>query len=117
MPEALRKRLRLSSDDLLPATEFELTTAPDAMSAFEQTCLAIPASGAVIAVRDAAGLRCVGSLGDAAEVGSRLPPDFGMAIECLETGSVVFSDLTDDAQRLLHVGLTMEGVSQVRSAV
>src|SRR5579863_9058322 len=117
MPEALRKRLRLSSEDLLPATEFELTTAPDAMSAFEQTCLAIPASGALIAVRDPAGLHCVGSLGDTLEVGSRLPPDFGMALECLETGSTVFRDLTDEAQRILSVGMSMEGVSQVRSAV
>jgi hypothetical protein len=117
MPEALRKRQPFSPEDTLPPAEFELASASDAMSAFEQICLSIPASGAVIAVRDAAGLRCVGSLGDAAEVGSHLPPDFGMAIECLETGSVVFSDLTDDAQRLLHVGLTMEGVSQIRSAV
>jgi WD40 repeat protein len=117
MPEALRKRQRFTPEDTLPPAEFELASASDAMSAFEQICLSIPASGAVIAVRDAAGLRCVGSLGDAAEVGSHLPPDFGMALECLETGSVVFSDLTDDAQRLLHVGLTMEGVSQVRSAV
>ncbi len=87
------------------------------MSAFEQICLAIPASGALIAVRDASGLRSVGSLGDAPEVGSHLPPDFGMAIECLETNNAVYRDLTDDAQRVLSVGLTMEGVSQVRSAV
>ncbi len=87
------------------------------MSAFEQICLSIPASGAVIAVRDAAGLRCVGSLGDALEVGSRVPSDFGMALECLQNDSVVFSDLPDATQRVLHDGLTMEGVSQVRSAV
>src|SRR5579871_1901814 len=117
MPEALRKRLRFSPEDTLPPAEFELTSASDAMSAFEQICLAIPASGAVIAVRDSAGLRCVGSLGDAAEVGSHLPPDFGMAFECLDTGSVVFDDLTDDAQRPLQVGLTMDGVSHIRSAV
>ena len=117
MPEALRKRLRLTPEDSLPATEFELTCAPDAMSAFEQICLSIPASGALIAVRDAAGLHCVGSLGDAPEVGSRLPPDFGMALECLQTGWVVFGDLADDAQRILRVGMSMEGVSQIRSAV
>jgi WD40 repeat protein len=116
MPEALRKRLGLPSDDILPAPEFELTSAPDAMSAFEQICLSIPASGALIAIRDTTGLRCVGSLGDAAEVGSRLPPDFGMALECLETGSVVFSDLGDQAQRIMSVGMSMEGVSQIRSA-
>jgi WD40 repeat protein len=117
MPEALRTRLRLTPDDVLPATDFELNSATDAMSAFEQICLAIPASGAIIAVRDASGLRSVGSLGDAPEVGSHLPPDFGMAIECLENRSPVFRDLTDDAQRVLSVGLSMEGVSQVRSAV
>ena len=117
MPEALRKRLRLSPEDALPTADFELNSATDAMSAFEQICLAIPASGALIAVRDASGLRSVGSLGDAPEVGSHLPPDFGMAIECLETNNAVYRDLTDDAQRVLSVGLTIEGVSQVRSAV
>ena len=117
MPEALRTRLRLTPDDVLPTSDFELNSATDAMSAFEQICLAIPASGAIIAVRDASGLRSVGSLGDAPEVGSHLPPDFGMAIECLQSRSAVFRDLTDDAQRVLSVGLSMEGVSQVRSAV
>jgi uncharacterized protein with WD repeat len=117
MPDALRKRLRLTAEDVLPQADFELNSATDAMSAFEQICLAIPASGALIAVRDASGLRSVGSLGDAPEVGSHLPPDFGMAIECLETRDAVYRDLTDDAQRVLSVGLTMEGVSQVRSAV
>jgi WD40 repeat protein len=117
MPDALRKQLRLAPDDDLPTTDFELNSATDAMSAFEQICLAIPASAALIAVRDASGLRSVGSLGDAPEVGSHLPPDFGMAIECLETRDAVFRDLTDDAQRVTSVGLTMEGVSQVRSAV
>ena len=117
MPEAFRTRLSLPPDDALPASDFELNSATDAMSAFEQICLAIPASGAIIAVRDASGLRSVGSLGDAPEVGSHLPPDFGMAIECLETRSAVFRDFTDDAQRVLYVGMTMEGVSQVRSAV
>lgn len=117
MPEALRKQLRLTPDDALPATDFELNSTTDAMSAFEQVCLAIPASAALIAVRDASGLRSVGSLGDAPEVGFHLPPDFGMAIECLASGSAVYRDLTDDAQRVLSVGLTMEGVSQLRSAV
>jgi WD40 repeat protein len=117
MPEALRKQLRLNPEDSLPAAEFELTSATDAMSAFEHICLAIPASGALIAVRDATGLRCVASLGDAPEVGSRLPPDFGMATESLDTASVVSADFSDDAQRVLRVGMTMEGVSQIRSAV
>ena len=74
------------------------------MSAFEHFCLAIPASGALIAVRDTAGLHSVGSLGDAPEVGSRLPPDFGMALECLQTGAIVSADFSDDAQRVLRVG-------------
>ncbi len=87
------------------------------MSAFEQICLSIPASGALIAVRDSAGLHCVGSLGDAPEVGSRLPADFGIALECLRTGSVVAVDFPDDAHRVLGVGLTTEGVSLIRSAV
>ena len=117
MPEALRKRLGLASEDQFPAAEFELTTASEAMSAFEQTCFAIPASGAFIAVRDATSLHCVASLGNAPELGSRLPPDFGMALECLETGSVVFRHLSDDAQRVLSVGMSMEGVSRARSAV
>jgi len=117
MPEALRKRLRLNPEDTLPAAEFDLHSATDAMSAFEHVCLAIPASGALIAVRENGGLRCVGSLGDAPEVGSRLPPDFGIALECLFSGSVVSADFSDDAQRVLCVGITMDGVSQIRSAV
>ena len=87
------------------------------MSAFEHVCLAIPASGALIAVRETGSLRCVASLGDAPEVGSRLRPDFGIALECLVSGSVVSGDFSDEAQRLLRVGMTMEGVSQIRSAV
>jgi WD40 repeat protein len=117
MPEPLRKRLRLNPEDTLPAAEFALHSATDAMSAFEQICLSIPASGALIAVRDPTGLRCVASLGEASEVGSRLPPDFAMALECLESDSVVSADFSDDAQRVLRVGVTMEGISQIRSAV
>ena len=117
MPEALRKRLRLNPEDTLPAAEFDLHSATDAMSAFEHVCLAIPASGALIAVRETARLRCVASLGDAPEVGSHVPPDFGIAVECFETGSAVSADFSDDAERVLRVGMTMEGVSQIRSAV
>jgi WD40 repeat protein len=117
MPEALRKRLRLNPEDVLPSAEFDLTSATDAMSAFEHTCLAIPASGALVAVRETGGLRCVASLGDAPEVGSHLPPDFGIALECLFSGSVVSADFSDDAQRVLCVGITMDGVSQIRTAV
>ena len=118
MPEALWKRAETFPEEFSPNSEkFELTTASDAMSAFEQICFAIPASGAIIVVRNTNDLHCVASLGDAPEVGSRLPSDFAIAFKCLETGSVVLSDLPDDTTRAARVGATMEGVSRIRSAV
>jgi hypothetical protein len=65
------------------------------LSDFEQICVAIPASGAVIAVRDLAGLLCTVSFASALAVGSRLPTDSAFTRQCIETGEVV---LCEDAE-------------------
>jgi hypothetical protein len=62
------------------------------LSDFEQICVALPVSGALIAVRELAGLRCTVSFGKAPRVGSRLAPDSSLAFECLETGEVALSE-------------------------
>jgi hypothetical protein len=75
----------------------ELQITPGAvMSDFEQICVAIPASGAVIAVRDLAGLLCTVSFGNALPVGSRLPADSSFAQECIETREVVLCEDTEN---------------------
>jgi GAF domain len=62
------------------------------LSDFEQICVSLPVSGALIAVRELAGLRCTVSFGKAPRVGSRLAPDSSLAFECLETGEVALSE-------------------------
>jgi hypothetical protein len=74
----------------------ELHVTPGAvMSDFEQICVALPASGAVIAVRDPAGMLCTVSFGNALSVGSRFPTDSAFSRQCIETGEVV---LCEDVQ-------------------
>jgi hypothetical protein len=63
---------------------------PDAvLNEFGQICVALPAAGAVIAVRDMAGMRCTVSFGNAPAVGSRLSTDTAFTAQCMETGEVV----------------------------
>jgi len=66
---------------------------PDAvMNAFAQACLAIPAIGAVIGVRDLQGIRCVISFGKAPPVGSRIGSEPEFSKRCIENGEVVLCD-------------------------
>jgi hypothetical protein len=58
------------------------------------------ASGALVAVRDPEGIRCLASTGDAPAVGSRLQPDSTFTRECIETGEVVLCDDTEKDSRI-----------------
>jgi hypothetical protein len=79
-----------------PAAAAPTHKSPDEiLSDFAQFCVALPATGALIAVRDLAGLRCSVSFGNAPAVGSRLPADSALLSECLDTGEVA---LCDDAE-------------------
>jgi GAF domain-containing protein len=84
------------------------------MSDFEQICVAVPVSGAVIAVRDLAGLLCTVSFGNALAVGSRLPTDSSFTKQCIETGEVVLCDDTESDPRI-HLSVAARG--NFRSAV
>jgi hypothetical protein len=69
------------------------------MGDFEQICVAMAASGAIIAVRDLAGMFCTVSFRDAVAVGSRLPMDSDFTRQCIETGEVVVcEDAENDAR-------------------
>jgi hypothetical protein len=73
-----------------------LHKSPDeVLSDFARLCVDLPATGALIALRDLAGLRCTVSFGNAPAVGSRLPTDSALASECMDTGEVA---LCDDAE-------------------
>jgi GAF domain len=66
----------------------------------EQICSAMSASGAVVAVRDSEGMRCVASAGDAPALGSRLQPDSTFTRECIETGEVALCEDTEKDSRI-----------------
>jgi hypothetical protein len=66
----------------------------------EQICSAMSASGAVVAVRDSEGIRCVASTGDAPALGSRLQPDSTFTRECIETGEVALCEDTEKDSRI-----------------
>lgn len=103
------------SESANPTTVGDLQKTPGAvMSDFEQICVAMPASGAVIAVRDLAGLLCTVSFGDALAVGSRLPTDSSFTKQCIETGEVVLCDDTESDPRI-HLSVATRG--SFRSAV
>jgi hypothetical protein len=81
------------------------------VTAVEQICGAMSASGAVVAVCDSEGVRCLASTGDAPTVGSRLQPDSEFTRQCLETGAVVLcQDARNDSRirpsvaKTLHLG-------------
>lgn len=65
------------------------------MSDFEQICVTLSATGALIAIRDLAGVRCTVSFGTAPAVGSRLPSDFLFLKLCVETGDVALCEDAD----------------------
>jgi GAF domain len=70
------------------------------LSDFEQICVATPVSGAIIVVRELAGLQCTVSFGDAPAVGSRLPSDFPLTRQCIEAGEVVVCDDAESDPRI-----------------
>jgi hypothetical protein len=70
------------------------------LSNFEQICVAMPASGAVIAVRDLAGMLCTASFASALAVGSRLPTDSAFTRQCIETGEVVLCEDAESDSRI-----------------
>ena len=69
-------------------------TAAAVLGAFEQICVAMSAAGAFVAIRDLEGIRSVVSYGNAPGVGTRLPLDSAFVNRCIETGEVVFRDVT-----------------------
>jgi hypothetical protein len=70
------------------AVEDPRKTTDEVLSEFAQLCVALPATGALIAVRDLTGLRCNVSFGNAPAVGSRLPTNSALRRECLDTGEI-----------------------------
>jgi GAF domain len=70
------------------------------MRTVEQIRSAMSASGAIIAVRDPEGARCLASTGEAPAVGSRLQPDSAFTRECFETGEVVLCEDTENDSRI-----------------
>jgi hypothetical protein len=93
MPAAGAKQQRSEPVDLTAMADRQIM--PGAvLSDFEQICVAIPASGAVVAVRDRAGLYCTVSFGNAPAVSSRLPTDSLFTRQCVETAEVVLCEDT-----------------------
>jgi hypothetical protein len=96
MPLAGTKQQHISEPATLASPSRALPITPTrVLSDFEQICVALPVSGALIAERELAGLRCTVSFGKAPRVGLQLAPDSSLAFECLETGEVA---LSEDAQ-------------------
>jgi WD40 repeat protein len=114
MPKAKWKRQITAPEEPVAVAEDEQVSAVAVMSAFEQICVAMPVSGAVIAVRDSQAIRCVASFGDAPAVGSRLQSDSTLVGECIETGAVV---LCEDIEEDSRIQLPLTKGSHPRSAV
>ena len=82
-------------------TAEDLQITPGAvLSNFEQMCVALSVSGAVIGVRDLAGMRCTVSFGNAPAVGSRLPTDAAFTGQCVETGEVALCEHAESDPRI-----------------
>ena len=93
MPLAGTKQQHISEPATLASPSRALPITPArVLSDFEQICEALPVSGALIAERELAGLRCTVSFGKAPRVGLQLAPDSSLAFECLETGEVALSE-------------------------
>jgi hypothetical protein len=117
MPGAGTKQ-QTSAPTLSIRTAGELQVTPGAvMSDFEQICVTLPASGAIIAVRELAGLRCTVSFGNAPALSSLLPIDSALTRQCIEAGElgevVVCEDTESDPR--IHPSVA-KGLS-FRSAV
>jgi hypothetical protein len=116
MPEARRKREISESETEIPRGEEQKEQLIPAllMSVVEEVCSAMSASGAVIAVLDSQGIRCLASTGEAPPIGARLQPDSSFSAECFKTGMVV---LRDEAKGDSRIPLSLDGSRPVRSAV
>lgn len=77
-------------------------------------CSAMAASGAVLAVCDSEGIRCIASAGDAPDVGSRVQGDATFTRECIETGEVT---LCEDAETDSRIRPSVAQSLNLRSAV
>ena len=113
MPE-----VRLKREDSEPGNQ-EVGNSNPLISALlkrrlELICSEMSASGALIAIRDQEGARCLVSTGDAPVVGSRLQADSGFTRACLETGEVV---ICEDAARDSRIHPSVARALHLRSAV
>jgi TonB family protein len=115
MPEARQKR-EISEPSEIPRSEEQKEQLIPAllMSVVEEVCSAMSARGAVIAVLDSQGIRCLASTGEAPPIGARLQPDSTFSAECFKTGKVV---LRDEATGDSRIPLSIDGSVPVRSAV
>ena len=100
MPGAGTKQQRISepAPTGAPAAEANITPA-EVLGDFGQICVALPASGALIAVRDLSGLRCTVSFGNAPAVSSRLATDSAFIRQVFETGEVVLAEDMEGAPK------------------
>jgi WD40 repeat protein len=114
MPEARLKREVPEPDNPAGIAGERPISADAVMNAFEQICLEVSASGAVVAMRDLEGVRCVVSFGNAPPVGSRLQSDSAFTRQCIETGEVV---LCEDTEKDLRIQPAIATSLNLRSAV
>jgi hypothetical protein len=111
MPQTAIKALASGHEDDAGNAQ---NVSPTLDGAIEAICSAMWASGAVVAVRDAEGVRCIASAGDAPEVGSRLQPDSTFTRECIETGEIV---LCEDSETDSRITRSIATGLNLRSAV
>jgi WD40 repeat protein len=114
MPEARLKQQPQGPENTANGLGAQQVPTASLMTALEQVCIAMSASGAVVAVRDEDGVRCIVSIADAPVVGSRLRPDSEFTKHCFETGEVV---LCEDARNDPRIQPSVVESLQLRSAV
>ena len=100
MPGVGTKQQQSSRTEVPIASDGSITTPDAVLGEFGQICVGLPASGAVIAVRDLAGLRCTVSFGNAPAVGSYLPMDSAFIAKCMQTGEIVLCENTTINERV-----------------
>lgn len=100
MPGAGTKQQTSEPALSIPTAGEQHITPGAVLSDFEQICVAMPASGAIIAVRELAGLQCTVSFGNAPAVSSRLPMDSALAKQCIEAGEVLVCEDTERDPRI-----------------
>jgi hypothetical protein len=101
MPSAGPKQQRCEAALSIPTARELQITPGGVMDDFGQICVAIPASGAMIAVRELAGLRCTVTFGNARALGTLLPMDSAFTRQCMEAGEVVVCEDTESDPTIL----------------